>query len=69
MFEIVKTPFGSYDSCKLRDADTGETYNLGLVPFCILKGNLRTSDGYINEYTIQKYRHGNGFHGIIHGIR
>jgi hypothetical protein len=59
VLETVQTPFGNFESCKLRDSETGETYNLGLVPFCILKGKLRTSDGYFNEYTIQKYRHGN----------
>lgn len=58
VFESVQTPFGNFESCRYRDSETGEVYNLGHVPFCILKGKLRTSDGYFNEYVIQKYRVG-----------
>ncbi len=59
VFETIQTPLGNFETCRLRDGDTGETYNLGHVPFCIVKGKLRTSDGYMNEYVIQKYRYGN----------
>lgn len=58
VFETVETPVGNFESCRYPDYDTGEVYNIGHVPFCILKGKLRTSDGFMNEYTIQKYRLG-----------
>lgn len=60
--EQVGLAMGTFDSCKLTDQDTKESFNVGHVPFGVLAMELvmdAEPDATFKKFTLQKYRLGN----------
>lgn len=59
--EDLHLSMGNFETCKLTDMDTKESFNVGRVPFGVLAMELvmdAEPDATFKKFTLQKYHHG-----------
>lgn len=59
--EMLELSMGNFETCKLTDIDTKESFNVGRVPFGVLAMELvmdAEPDATFKKFTLQKFRDG-----------